>query len=80
MGDGLPLGAHPMGDVLHLWEPTPWAMGVEHALSFALQTIAHRVGSYTNKHRRPPSPPALSPSTRPNLQPKHHTHRLAALV
>ena len=45
MGDGLPLGAHPVGDGLHLWEPTRWAMGVEHALSFALQTIAHRVGS-----------------------------------
>ena len=27
MGDGLPLGAHPVGDGLHLLEPTPWAMG-----------------------------------------------------
>ena len=33
-----------------LSEPTPWAMGVEHALHLALQTIAHGVGSYKNQH------------------------------
>jgi hypothetical protein len=26
--------------------PPLWTMGVAHALKFALQTIAHRVGSY----------------------------------
>jgi hypothetical protein len=29
-----------------MWEPTLWAMGVEHAL----QAFAHPVGSYKNKN------------------------------
>jgi hypothetical protein len=33
---------------MDLQEPTPWAMGMAHALNtIALQTIAHRVGSYS---------------------------------
>ena len=39
------VGAHPCGQFRGLWEPTPWAMGVAHALNFPLQTIAHGVGS-----------------------------------
>jgi len=38
-------------------EPTPWAMGVAHALNFAPQTIAHGAGSCT-KPRLGPSPKA----------------------
>ncbi len=29
-----------------LWEPTPWAMGVEHALELALQAITDWGGFY----------------------------------
>jgi hypothetical protein len=47
-------------------------MGVGHALNFALQTIAHRGGSHTNKNRPPhmqgqrctrQSAPLCSPNT-----------------
>ena len=47
-----------MGDV-PLWEPTPWAMGVEHALYLALQTIA-RLHRQCSTH---PAPPLCNPNT-----------------
>jgi hypothetical protein len=53
------LSERPVAGAL-VWEPTPWAMGVAHAL----ETIAHGVGSYRRgctretgerilKHQRP---------------------------
>ena len=63
-----------MGDVSVLWEPTPWAMGVERAL---LQTIAHGVRSYKNPGSAisaqavlwEPTPWAIGPCGRYRLSP-----------
>ena len=47
-----PCSCQSFGDFL-LQEPTPWAMGVAHALnSIALQTIAHGVGAYNTNAMR----------------------------
>ena len=66
-----------MGDGLTLWEPTLWAMGVGHALNFALQTIAHRGGLPHQQKPPPHAGPAIHHSIRPALQPKHDAHGLA---
>jgi len=48
-----------VGDELSLWKPTPWAMGVGHALNFALQTIVHTQGQRCTRQ----SAPICSPNT-----------------
>ena len=66
-----------MGDELSLWEPTLWAMGVGHALNFALQTISHR-GGHPHQQKSPPTRRASdAPVNPPALQPKHNAYALA---